>query len=249
MRITLFAKRNTKEILRDTTNLFFGLGFPLILLVLLSVINASIPAEANNTMFSIENLAPGLAMFGTAFMALFSGMLLSKDRTSSFLMRLFASPMTSLDFILGYTLPLFFMALAQAAITLFASCIAGLELTVNLLPAILMTALTSLLFVGFGLLFGSLMNEKAVGGICGALLTNVAGWLSGVFIPLDLIGGAFKKTADILPFYHGVQAIKATLSGKFAEMMPHFSIVLGYTLVVFVLAVIAFQRKMNGDKV
>jgi ABC-2 type transport system permease protein len=141
------------------------------------------------------------------------------------------------------------MALAQAAITLFASCIAGLELTVNLLPAILMTALTSLLFVGFGLLFGSLMNEKAVGGICGALLTNVAGWLSGVFIPLDLIGGAFKKTADILPFYHGVQAIKATLSGKFAEMMPHFSIVLGYTLVVFVLAVIAFQRKMNGDKV
>ncbi|NLV36526.1 MAG: ABC transporter permease [Clostridiaceae bacterium] len=249
MRIVLFAKRNTKEILRDPTNLFFGLGFPLILLVLLSVINASIPAEANNTMFAIENLAPGLAMFGTAFMALFSGMLLSKDRTSSFLMRLFASPMTSLDFILGYTLPLFVMALAQAAITLFASCIAGLELTVNLLPAILMTALTSLLFVGFGLLFGSLMNEKAVGGICGALLTNVAGWLSGVFIPLDLIGGAFKKTADILPFYHGVQAIKATLSGDFAQMMPHFSIVLVYMLVVFVLAVIAFQRKMNGDKV
>ena len=249
MRIVLFAKRNTKEILRDPTNLFFGLGFPLILLVLLSVINASIPAEANNTMFSIENLAPGLAMFGTAFMALFSGMLLSKDRTSSFLMRLFASPMTSLDFILGYTFPLFVMALAQAAITLFASCIAGLELTVNLLPAILVTALTSLLFVGFGLLFGSLMNEKAVGGICGALLTNVAGWLSGVFIPLDLIGGAFKKAADILPFYHSVQAIKTTLSGDFAEMMPHFSIVLGYTVVVFVIAVIAFQRKMNGDKV
>jgi ABC-2 type transport system permease protein len=249
MRIALFAKRNTKEILRDTTNLFFGLGFPLILLVLLSVINATIPAEANNTMFSIENLAPGLAMFGTAFMALFSGMLLSKDRTSSFLMRLFASPMTSLDFILGYTLPLFVMALAQAAITLFASCFAGLELTVNLLPAILVTALSSLLFVGFGLLFGSLMNEKAVGGICGAALTNVAGWLSGVFIPLDLIGGAFKNVADILPFYHSVQAIKATLRGDFAELMPHFGIVLAYTVVVFVLAVIAFQRKMNGNKV
>lgn len=249
MRIALFAKRNTKEILRDTTNLFFGLGFPLILLVLLSVINSSIPAEANNTMFSIENLAPGLAMFGTAFMALFSGMLLSKDRTSSFLMRLFASPMTSLDFILGYTLPLFVMALAQAAITLFASCLAGLELTVNLLPAILVTALSSLLFVGFGLLFGSLMNEKAVGGICGAALTNVAGWLSGVFIPLDLIGGTFKNVADILPFYHSVQAIKATLRGDFAELMPHFGIVLAYTVVVFVLAVIAFQRKMNGNKV
>lgn len=248
MRIILFAKRNIKEILRDPINLFFGLGFPLILLVLLSVINASIPPEANNPMFSIENLAPGLAMFGTAFMALFTGMLVSKDRTSSFLMRLFASPMTSFDFILGYTIPMLVMSLAQAAITLLASCIAGLELTGNLLLAILVTMLTSLLFVGFGLLFGSLLNDKAVGGICGALLTNVAGWLSGVFIPIDLIGGAFKKAAEILPFYHSVQAIKATLDGNFVEILPHLIIVLGYTIVIFILAIIVFHRRMSGDK-
>jgi len=248
MRIILFAKRNIKEILRDPINLFFGLGFPLILLVLLSVINASIPPEANNPMFSIENLAPGLAMFGTAFMALFTGMLVSKDRTSSFLMRLFASPMTSFDFILGYTLPMLVMSLAQAAITLLASCIAGLELSGNLLLAILVTMLTSLLFVGFGLLFGSLLNDKAVGGICGALLTNVAGWLSGVFIPIDLIGGAFKKAAEILPFYHSVQAIKATLDGNFVEILPHLIIVLGYTIVIFILAIIVFHRRMSGDK-
>ncbi|MFY9120835.1 MAG: ABC transporter permease [Syntrophomonadaceae bacterium] len=248
MRINLFAKRNAKEILRDPINLFFGLGFPLILLVMLSVINSSIPAEANNTMFSIENLAPGLAMFGTAFMALFSGMLLSKDRASSFLMRLFASPMTSFDFIVGYTLPMIVMASAQAAITLLASCIVGLELTVNLLLAILVTTLASLLFVGFGLLFGSLLDEKAVGGICGAVLTNVAGFLSGVFIPIDLIGGAFKKTAEILPFYHSVQAIQAVLQGNIGELLPHLTIVLGYSVVIFALAVIVFQRKMSGGK-
>ena len=248
MKTILFAKRNMKEILRDPINLFFGLGFPLILLVLLSVINASSPPEANNTMFSIENRAPGLAMFGTAFMALFTGMLLSKDRTSSFLMRLFASPMTSLDFILGYTLPMLVMALAQAAITLLASCIVGLELTANLLLAIVVTTLTSLLFVGFGLLFGSLFNEKAVSGICGPLLTNVAVWLSGVFIPINLIGGAFKKVADILPFYHSVQAIQAVLTGDFREMLPPLIIVLGYTSVIFILAIIAFRHKMSGDK-
>jgi ABC-2 type transport system permease protein len=248
MRIILFAQRNTKEGLRDPINLFFGLGFPLILLVLLSIINTSIPAEANNTMFSIENLAPGLAMFGTAFMALFSGMLLSKDRASSFLMRLFASPMTSFDFILGYTLPMIVMASAQAAITLLASCIVGLVLTVNLLLASLVTTLTSLLFVGFGLLFGSLLDDKAVGGICGALLTNVAGWLSGVFIPIDLIGGAFKKAAEILPFYHSVQAIQAVLHGNFGELLPHLIIVLGYTVAIFILAIIVFHHKMSGDK-
>lgn len=139
------------------------------------------------------------------------------------------------------------MALAQAAITLLASCIVGLEISINLLLAILMTTLTSLLFVGFGLLFGSLMNDKAVGGICGALLTNVAGWLSGVFIPIDLIGGAFKKAADILPFYHSVQTIKAVLGGNFDEVLPNLTVVVAYSVVIFVLAVIVFQRRMSGE--
>lgn len=248
MRIILFAKRNAKEVLRDPINLFFGLGFPLILLALLSVINSAVPPEANNPMFTIENLAPGLAMFGTVFMALFAGMLIAKDRTSSFLMRLFTSPMTSLDFILGYTLPLLIMALVQASITLLASGIAGLEITVNILLAVVVTMLTSLLYVGLGLLCGSLMSDKAVGGMCGALLTNVAGWLSGVFIPIDLIGGAFKTVSHILPFYHSVEAIKAVLSGNYGAILPHLVIVMGYAVVVFVFAVIIFRHKMSSDK-
>ena len=127
MRILLFARRNTKEVLRDPINFFFGLGFPIILLILLSIINNAIPPEAENPMFEIRNLAPGLAMFGSVFMALFSGMLLSKDRTSSFLMRLFTSPMTSVDFILGYTLPMLAMTIVQAAITLLAAKLLGLK--------------------------------------------------------------------------------------------------------------------------
>ncbi|UYT07316.1 ABC transporter permease [Treponema denticola] len=249
MRILLFARRNTKEVLRDPINFFFGLGFPIILLILLSIINNAIPPEAENPMFEIRNLAPGLAMFGSVFMALFSGMLLSKDRTSSFLMRLFTSPMTSVDFILGYTLPMLAMTIVQAAITLLTAGAFGLEITINFLFAVIVTALTSLLFVGTGLLFGSLMNDKAVGGVCGALLTNVAGWLSGVFIPIDLIGGAFKKITNILPFYHSVEAIKSTLSGNFGHAFSHLAVVMSYTIVIFVLAIIVFQRRMNGEKI
>lgn len=247
MRMFLFAKRNAKEILRDPINLLFGLGFPLILLALLSIINAAIPPEANNTMFEINNLAPGLAMFGSVFMALFAGMLLSKDRTSSFLMRLFTSPMTAMDFILGYTLPMIVMTIAQATITFLAAGAFGLKLNVNIVFAIFITAFTSLLFVGAGLFFGSILNDKAVGGVCGALLSNVAGWLSGVFIPIDLIGGTFKKIAHVLPFYHSVEAIRVTLSGHFGEILPHLAIVLGYTVAIFALAVIMFNRKMNGE--
>jgi ABC-2 type transport system permease protein len=218
-------------------------------LVLLSIVNAAIPAEANNPMYAIDNLAPGLAMFGTCFMALFAGMLIAKDRTSSFLMRLFTSPMTSLDFILGYTLPILVMVSVQAAVTLLASCLLGLPVSINILSAIAMTVLTSLLFVGIGLLCGSVMSDKAVGGMCGALLTNIAGWLSGVFIPIDLIGGAFKTVTDVLPFYHSVEAIKAVLIGSYSEALPHLAVVKGYTVVILALAVLVFRRKMNGEKV
>ena len=248
MKMFLFAKRNTKEILRDPMNLFFGLGFPLVLLALLSIINAAIPPEAKNTMFHITNLAPGLAMFGSVFMALFAGMLLSKDRTSSFLMRLFTSPMTAVDFILGYTLPMMVITVLQAAITLLAAGAFGLDINIHMVFAIVITALTSLLFVGAGLFFGSFLNDKAVGGVCGALLTNVAGWLSGVFIPIDLIGGAFKTIAHVLPFYHSVEAIRAALGGHVGDVLPHLAIVMAYTAVIFALAVIVFRRRMNGEK-
>lgn len=249
MKMFLFAKRNAKEILRDPINFIFGLGFPLVLLALLSIINSAIPPEAENTMFEINNLAPGLAMFGSVFMALFAGMLLSKDRTSSFLMRLFTSPMTATDFILGYTLPMIVMTIAQATITFLAAGAFGLEININILLAIAITAITSLLFVGAGLFFGSFLNDKAVGGICGALLTNVAGWLSGVFIPIDLIGGAFKTIATLLPFYHSVRAISVALTGNIGGILPHLAIVLGYTVVIFALAIIVFNRKMNGESV
>ncbi|MDQ0222368.1 ABC transporter permease [Streptococcus moroccensis] len=248
MRMFLFAKRNIKEILRDPINLFFGLGFPLVLLALLSIINSAIPPEAKNTMFQINNLAPGLTMFGSVFMALFAGMLLSKDRTSSFLMRLFTSPMTATDFILGYTLPMIVMTIVQATITLLVAGFLGLDININILFAIIMTALTSLLFVGTGLFFGSILNDKAVSGVCGALLTNVAGWLSGVFIPIDLIGGAFKTITNILPVYHSVEAIRISLSGNFNNLLPHLLVVIGYTIVIFIFAIIIFNRKMNGEK-
>lgn len=249
MKTFLFAKRNAKEILREPINLFFGLGFPLVLLALLSIINANIPPEANNPMFEIENLAPGLAMFGTAFMALFAGMLLAKDRTTSFLTRLFTSPMRSADFILGYTAPLIMMATAQAAITLVASLVCGLHLTAWLLLAVLVTALISLVFVGLGLLCGTLLSDKAVGGVCGALLTNIAGWLSGVFIPLELIGGGFLTFCKILPFYHSVEAVKAALGGDFIGMLPHLAVTLGYIVVIFTAAVFVFKHKMRSDKI
>ena len=242
---TAFSGRNTKEMLRDPLNLAFGLGFPVVLLLLLTAIQRNIPVN----LFQLEYLTPGIAIFGLSFIALFSATLISKDRTTSFLMRLFASPMRAGDYILGYTLPLIPMALAQAILCYLVAGLLGMKLTANVLLAVVVTLPAAVFFIGIGLLCGSALNDKQVGGICGALLTNVSAWLSGTWFDLDLVGGAFKKISYALPFAHAVDAGRAAMSGDFAAIMPHLWWVIAYAVAMLIAAVLVFRAKMRRDNV
>ncbi|MBQ4601419.1 MAG: ABC transporter permease [Clostridia bacterium] len=241
MRMLTLAKRNTKEILRDPLNLAFGLGFPLVLILLLSAIQANIPVD----MFRIEHLAPGVSVFGLAFMSLFSATLISKDRTTSLLQRLYTTPLTPADFVLGYTLPIIPISVMQCLICYIAAVILGLDVTVNILYAILFIIPISVLYIAIGLLCGSVLSDKQVGGICGALLTNLSAWLSGIWFDLELVGGAFKKIAYLLPFVHAVELERAAITGNFADIIPHLLWVMGYAAVILVFAILLFLRQMK----
>ena len=151
MKTITFAKRCAKEILRDPINLSFGLGFPLVLLVLLSAIQANIPVH----LFEIDTLTPGITVFGLSFLTLFSATLIAKDRESAFQQRLYTTPLTGFDFILGYMLPLLPIALAQTAICYLAAIPLGLTVSVNILYAILGTIPMAAFYIALGLLCGS----------------------------------------------------------------------------------------------
>ncbi len=241
MRMLSFAKRNTTETLRDPLTLGFGLGFPVVLLLLLSAIQANVPVS----LFEIQHLTPGITVFGLSFMSLFSATMIAKDRSSAFLSRLYTTPMSPLDFILGYTLPLLPMAMAQSLVCYVVAVCLGLQIHINILYAILFILPVSLLFIGLGLLCGSLLTDKQVGGICGALLTNLTAWLSGTWFDLELVGGGFKSVAYALPFVHGVELERAVLSGNFEGILPHLGWVLGYAIAVLATAVCVFLRQMK----
>lgn len=240
MRMLAFAKRNIKELFRDPLTLFFGLGFPLVLLVLMTVIQNNVPVE----IFALETLAPGIALFGLTFLALFSGLLLARDRSTAFLSRLAASPMTAADFLLGYLLPLLPMAVGQSVICLAAAVILGLPLSWNL-PAVVLSLIPSaLLFIALGLLCGTLFNDRQVGGMCGALLTNVTAWLAGIWFDLSLLGGGFRTFAYLLPFAHGADGARAALAGDWAALPGHLLWVSAWAAAVMALAVWLFRWKM-----
>lgn len=241
MRLLTFSGRTAKEILRDPLNLGFGLGFPIVLILLLSAIQANIPVS----LFEIGSLAPGITIFGLSFMTLFSATLIARDRESALLQRLYTTPLTAADFIFGYVLPVLPIAAAQSVICYIVALFLGLPLTVTIVYAVLFIIPASLFFIALGLLFGSVLNAKQVGGICGALLTNLTAWLSGVWFDLDLVGGAFKKVAYALPFVHAVELERAALNADYANIFPHLLWVLGYGAAVTVIAVLLFLRQMK----
>lgn len=241
MRTITFLKRNTKELLRDPLTLCFGLGFPLVLLLLLSAIQANVPVP----LFTIDHLTPGVTVFGLSFLTLFSATLISKDRESAFLQRLYTTPMTSVDFILGYALPILPIAVGQSIVCYIAAFFLGLDFSVNVLLAIVFVLPISLLYIALGLLFGSILTDKQVGGICGALLTNLSAWLSGTWFDLELVGGVFRRIAYLLPFVHAVDLERAVLSGDLTGILPHLIWVLIYAIATLVLAVLLFLRQMK----
>ena len=236
-----FSGRTAKEILRDPLNLGFGLGFPLVLLLLLSAIQANIPVS----LFEIESLTPGIAVFGLSFMTLFSATLIAKDRESALLQRLYTTPLTATDFIFGYVLPVLPIGLMQSVICYLMAMILGLSITITILYAIFFILPVALLFIAVGLLCGSVFNTKQVGGICGALFTNLAAWLSGIWFDLNLVGGVFKKIAFALPFVHAVELERAVLDGNWTNVFPHLLWVLGYGVAISGIAVLLFLRQMK----
>ena len=243
MRTMTFAKRCAREMLRDPVNLGFGLGFPLVLLLLLSALQSNIPVS----LFEIDTLTPGITVFGLSFMTLFSATLIAKDRESALLQRLYTTPLTGLDFILGYMLPLLPMAIGQALICYLFAIPLGLTVSVNIVYAVLGIIPMAVFNIALGLLCGSVLGVKQVGGICGALLTNLSAWLSGVWFDLELVSGVFEKAAHVLPFAHAAELEKELFAGNFQNMGSHLLPILLYCTGTTLVAVFLFLRQMKNQ--
>lgn len=243
MRMITFANRTFKEIIRDPLTVAFGLGFPLVVLLLLTAIQANVPVA----LFELDKLTPGICVFGLSFVSLFSAMLISKDRETSLQRRLFTTPLTAADFLLGYSLPMLPISVLQSVICYIAALILGLKPTVGILWALLFLLPASLLYIAIGLLCGSLLTDKQVGGICGALLTNLTAWLSGVWFDVSLMGKIFKNIADALPFIHAVELERAALAGDISAAVHELPIVLGYAVILSAVGIAVFTKKMKEN--
>lgn len=247
-----FTSRNIKELLRDPLGYIFCVGFPLIMLIIMTVVDQSIPKETVKT-FHIENLAPGVAVFGQMFIMLFTALNISTDRSGTFLMRLYATPMTAGDLTAGYIIPMLIVSVVQSIITFAAAFIISVIIgnTLNVLGVLLcMLSLipSALMFIGFGLIFGVLFNEKSAPGLC-SIIISLGGFFGGIWFDAQSTGGIMLKLCKCMPFFYCTKSARSAVVLDFSGegfLLP-LLIVVVCAVILTALGCFTFSKKMRAD--
>ena len=244
-RIATLTKRNIKEILRDPLSLALTIALPLVMEILFYLIFHNLTAQ-----FEMKYLAPGIVVFSQAFLTLFTGLLISMDRKTSFLTRLYVSRARSYEFIFGYALAVLPIALGQSVLFFVVGGLFDTSLfSIRLLWAILLSLVTSLFFIAAGILFGSICNEKSIGGVSSIVICGQS-VLSGMWFPVEGLSSGMITVMKVLPFKNATMLVQNMIIGvndRFNDFTLPLLIVLTYTLVMFVVAIIAFRAKMKAD--
>ena len=241
MRTLNFAKRNFKEIIRDPLSIIFAVLLPLFLLFIFQQIN--IPSEN----YQLENFTPGIIVFGFSFITLFTAMLIAKDRTTSLLIRLGISPMKSIEYILGYMLSIIPIIVIQDILFFILAIILGFSFSINIIWAILVSLTIAILFIAIGIIIGSLCTEKASSGIS-SIIVQLVCFTSGMYFPKEVLGDAFSKVCECLPFESCVTIIKGIMNNNIEIISTRNIIVFSvYTILVLIISIIIFKKKMISD--
>ncbi|MDO5851938.1 MAG: ABC transporter permease [Methanobacteriaceae archaeon] len=245
MKSIAFASRNLKEIIRDPLSIFFSIGLPLFLLILLGFIGKNVGVS----IFQVQNFLPGIIVFSFAFISLFSGLLISNDRNNSFLMRLFASPLSPLDYIIGYSLPLLIFATLQFIICIIASMILGLSISlINIIFTFILTLPVAILFIALGLTLGLIFNNKQVGGIA-SIFVNLVAFTNGMWFSWDVVGPIFKTIAYMLPFASAVDMLRFALQGNYLQILSPLLIVSIYMIIIILITIWTFNNTIKNENI
>ena len=252
-RTLAFAKRNLIEVIRDPLSWIFCIAFPIVMLIIMSIVNSAIPKEGM-TLFRIDNLAGGIAIFGQMFIMLFTAIAVAKDRSGAFLTRLYSSPMKSSNFLWGYILPMILTAVIQVCISLAAavviSLIAGYSLNIiGLLFAVVAVIPSALMFSSIGFLFGAFFNEKAAPGIC-SIIISLGAMVGGIWFDVEGVGGFMYKLGRCLPFLYATKLARAAITLDFGvkEFLIPLGVVVFASMALTILAGIAFNSRMRADQ-
>lgn len=233
-----FAGRNRKEIFRDPLSIILGIALPIIFLIVFTTIEKNAPLD----IFKVNNFAPGIIVFGFAFLTMFSALLIAKDKQTALLTRLLASPLKVVDYVLGYAIPMIPLAILQAVFCYLVAMTVGLSTEwIDLFINIIVLLPTAIISICFGLFLGALFTDKQIQGI-GTIYIFLVSFLSGAWIDLTLLGTTFEKISYSLPFVHAIELSRDILISNYSTLSEHLWWTIGYAILSLIIAILAFIK-------
>ncbi|WP_433393412.1 ABC transporter permease [Micromonospora sp. KLBMP9576] len=233
----------TRLFLREPIIVFFGLGFPPLLLVIFGAIPAFREPDADlGGLRTIDLYVPILVALAVAMFALNSlSQLLATYREKGVLRRMRTTPVRPAA-MLGAQL---LMSTLMSVVTMLVLLAVGrLAFDVRLprqVPAYLTSyVLVALAMLALGLLVAALAPTGKSAGAVGTVLFFPVVFFAGLWIPRDSMPGVLRTISDFTPLGAGVQSLQDATAGHWPQLL-HVAVMLGWTIVAGGLAARYFR--------
>jgi ABC-2 type transport system permease protein len=210
-------------------------------------INAN-PIHIETEITYVDFMGPGIIIFGLLILIPTSARTMVRDKERGFLSRLLTTPTTPVDFLLGYSLCLVAITIAQIIIFVAAAWGLGMDIVGSLWLAFLIFFLTGLSSIGVGMVVASLSkSENQAEPLCWLISMPLA-MLSGCWFSIEMMPSYLRTVAYAFPYAHSIDASRGVLiRGVGLEATSNdLLFLIGWAVVIFLLGVILFRRSMRS---
>jgi ABC-2 type transport system permease protein len=187
-----------------------------------------------------------LGMFPHVMMFLVTSIVMLRERQSGTLERLFTTPVSKLDLLVGYGTAFSLVAVVQVALTCTVSTWwLGLDVAGDLWLVIVIAVANAVLGVALGLLCSAFARTEfqALQFMPVVVLPQVL--LCGLFVPREAMAGWLEATSRALPMTYAVEALSEV--GMHTEptsaLWRHLAVVVAAAVVALLLAAATLRRR------
>ncbi len=218
------------------------IGFPVMFYLLFGIANRRDSIGHHSI---AKYLLGGYSCFGLVGAALFGiGVGLAFERTAGWLDLKRASPMPPLAYLFAKCVAA--MAFGVIIVTILVAIsvsLGGVTLSARELATMLVFSMAgSVPFAAMGLLLALVIPSNATPGVVNLIYLPMS-FLSGLWVPIEVLSHWLQKLAPALPTYHLAQAMLGIFGyAQPGSMASHWAALLGFTLLMLGVSWLVFQR-------
>lgn len=224
----------TKRVFRNFPTVFFGLAFPVMMLLIFGGIFGNDPAEKFGGLGTVDVSVPayiGLVLAVAGLMSFPLGMI--EYRSRGFLRRLRATPARPSAFLVSQVIANAIVCLLGVALLVAVGAIVY-DLSTPEHPWALagLVLMAAVAMFGIGLLIASIARTEATGLVLANLIYFPMIFLTGATVPLEIMPASMRDVADALPLTYAVDALKWAWLDTGGDGLTKALLVMGGTVVV-----------------